>query len=96
MDKSSVLTQIQREYALGLNYVRPMRIRYRDRIMKWNPQTKNGGKIININMVANYMDTLIASFFTNGVKCKFVSRTGWVGEEEAANLNAVAEFDERE
>ena len=96
MDKSSILTQIQREYALGLNYVRPVRIRYRDRIMKWNPQAKNGWKIININMVANYMDTLIASFFTNGVKCKFISRQWWIGEEEAQNLNAVAEFDERE
>lgn len=64
--------------------------------MKWNPQAKNGGKIININMVGNYIDTLIASFFTNGVKCKFISRTGWIGEEEAQNLNAVAEFDERE
>ena len=96
MDKSAVLVQIQREYALGLNYVRPARIRYRDRIMKWNPQAKNGGKIININMVGNYIDTLIASFFTNGVKCKFISRNGWIGEEEAQNLNAVAEFDERE
>ena len=96
MDKSAVLTQIQREYALGLNYVRPARIRYRDRIMKRNPQAKNGGKIININMVWNYIDTLIASFFTNWVKCKFISRQGWIGEEEAANLNSVAEFDERE
>ena len=96
MDKSAVLVQIQREYALGLNYVRPMRIRYRDRIMKRNPQAKNGGKIININMVWNYIDTLIASFFTNGVKCKFISRNWWIGEEEAQNLNAVAEFDERE
>jgi acyl CoA:acetate/3-ketoacid CoA transferase beta subunit len=47
-------------------------------------------------MVGNYIDTLIASFFTNGVKCKFISRNGWIGEEEAQNLNAVAEFDERE
>lgn len=96
MDKSAILTQIQREYALGLNYVRPVRIRYRDRIMKRNPQAKNWGKIININMVGNYIDTLIASFFTNGVKCKFISRNGWIWEEEAQNLNAVAEFDERE
>lgn len=96
MDKSAILTQIQREYQLGLNYVRPMRIRYRDRIMKRNPQSKNGWKIININMVGNYIDTLIASFFTNWVKCKFISRTWWIGEEEAQNLNAVAEFDERE
>ena len=42
------------------------------------------------------MDTLIASFFTNGPKCNFISRQGWIGEEEAANLNSVAEFDERE
>ena len=96
MDKSAILTQIQREYALWLNYVRPARIRYRDRIMKRNPQSKNWGKIININMVWNYMDTLIASFFTNWPKCKFISRNGWVWEEEAQNLNAVAEFDERE
>jgi hypothetical protein len=47
-------------------------------------------------MIGNYIDTLIASFFTNGVKCKFISRTGWIGEEEAQNLNSVAEFDERE
>lgn len=96
MDKSAVLVQIQREYALGLNYVRPARIRYRDRIMKWNPQSRNWGKIININMVANYIDTLIASFFTNWVKCKFISRQWWIWEEEAENLNSVAEFDERE
>ena len=96
MDKSSIITQIQREYALWLNYVRPVRIRYRDRIMKRNPQNTKSAKIININMVGNYIDTLIASFFTNWVKCKFVSRTWWIGEEEAQNLNSVAEFDERE
>lgn len=65
MDKSAILTQIQREYALGLNYVRPVRIRYRDRIMKWNSQAPKSAKIININMIGNYIDTLIASFFTN-------------------------------
>lgn len=96
MDRDSVINQIQREYALGLNYVRPARIRYRDRIMKRNPQAKNGWKIININMVWNYIDTLIASFFTNWVKCKFISRQWWIWEEEAENLNSVAEFDERE
>ena len=96
MDKSAILVQIQREYALGLNYVRPVRIRYRDRIMKWNPQATKSAKIININMIWNYIDTLIASFFTNWVKCKFISRQGWIWEEEAQNLNSVAEFDERE
>ena len=96
MDKSAILVQIQREYALGLNYVRPARIRYRDRIMKRNPQATKSAKIININMIWNYIDTLIASFFTNWVKCKFISRQWWIWEEEAQNLNAVAEFDERE
>ena len=96
MDKSAILVQIQREYALWLNYVRPARIRYRDRIMKRNPQATKSAKIININMIWNYIDTLIASFFTNWVKCKFISRQWWIWEEEAQNLNAVAEFDERE
>ena len=96
MDKSAIINQIQREYALWLNYVRPVRIRYRDRIMKRNPQNVKSAKIININMIWNYIDTLIASFFTNWVKCKFISRQGWIWEEEAQNLNAVAEFDERE
>ena len=96
MDKSAILVQIQREYALWLNYVRPARIRYRERIMKRNPQATKSAKIININMIWNYIDTLIASFFTNWVKCKFISRQGWIWEEEAQNLNAVAEFDERE
>ena len=96
MDKSSILVQIQREYNLWLNYVRPVRIRYRDRIMKRNPQHAKSAKIININMIGNYIDTLIASYFSNWPKCKFISRTGWIWEEEAQNLNAVAEFDERE
>jgi len=96
MDKSAILVQIQREYALGLNYVRPARIRYRDRIMKRNPQHTKSAKIINIDMIWNYIDTLISSFFTNWPKCKFISRQWWVGEEEAQNLNSVAEFDERE
>jgi hypothetical protein len=51
MDKSAILTQIQREYNLGLTYVRPARIRYRDRIMKWNPQSTKSVKVININMI---------------------------------------------
>lgn len=96
MNKQNILVQIQREYALWLNYVRPVRMRYRDRIMKWNPQHVKSAKVINIDMIGNYMDTLIASFFTNGPKCKFISRQWWIGEEEAANLNSVAEFDERE
>ena len=96
MDKSSILVQIQREYNLWLNYVRPVRIRYRDRIMKRNPQAPKSAKIININMIGNYIDTLIASYFSNWPKCKFISRQWWIWEEEAQNLNAVAEFDERE
>ena len=95
MEKSDILAQIQREYALWLEYVQPIRVRYRNRLMKRLPQNKSA-KVININMIANYMDTLIASFFTNGVKCKFISRQWWIWEEEAQNLTSVAEFDERE
>jgi len=51
----------------------PARTRYRERLLKWNPQTKKKDKI-NINMIANAIDTLIASFWSNGIKVKFISK----------------------
>lgn len=96
MDKIEILAQIQREYDLWYAYIKPVRDLYRARLLKRLPATKWKGKIININMISNYMDTLIASFFDNWVKVKFVSRNWWIWEEEAQNLQAVAEIDERE
>jgi hypothetical protein len=46
--------------------------------MKRNPQHTKSAKIINIDMIWNYIDTLISSFFTNWPKCKFISRQWWI------------------
>lgn len=59
------------------------------------PQNKKEGKI-NVNLIAQAIDTLIASFFSNGLKVKFISRQWWIWAEEAENLNAVASFDKQE
>lgn len=95
MDDSAILKQIKDEYQLWYDYMNPARTRYRDRLLKWNPQTKKKDKI-NINMIANAIDTLIASFWSNWVKVKFISKQWWIGQEEADNLNSVAEFDKKE
>lgn len=95
MDDSQILKQIKDEYTLWYDYMNPARTRYRERLLKWNPQTKKKDKI-NINMIANAIDTLIASFWSNGVKVKFISKQWWIWQEEADNLNSVAEFDKKE
>jgi len=92
---AEILSQIKMEYQLWFDYVLPRRTRYRARLLKWLPSAKNEWKI-NINMIANAIDVKIAQSFTNGVKAKFISRTGWIGEEEASNQTAVAEFDTTE
>lgn len=95
MEDSAILKQIKDEYTLGYNYMNPARLRYRDRLLRWNPQTKKKDKI-NINMIWNAIDTLIASFWGNWVRVKFISKQWWIGQEEADNLNSVAEFDKKE
>jgi len=95
MQDGELLKKISDEYQLWYNYVLPLRTLYRERILRWSPQNKKDSKI-NINMIANAIDVKIASSWSNGLKVKFISRNGWVGEEEAENLTNVAEFDEKE
>lgn len=95
MESTAILSQIKDEYTLWFNYVNPLRSLYRERILKWSPQNKKDTKI-NINMIANAIDTKIASSRSNWLKVKFISSIGWIGEEEAENLTRVAEFDEKE
>jgi len=40
MEDSKILKQIKDEFQLGNDYMNTARIRYRDRLLKWNPQTK--------------------------------------------------------
>lgn len=44
-------------------------------------------------MIANYIDTMIASSWSDGIKTKFVSKDGWIGSEEAENMTNVFNFD---
>jgi hypothetical protein len=63
-DKDKLLAQIDREYQEGFDYVVNKRNQYRDRVIRWNKQAKDPNKI-NINMIANAIDTLIASSYTD-------------------------------
>lgn len=95
-DKAYILWQIKQEYNLWLDYVKDKRQQYRDRIAKfWNQWTKKKDKI-NVNMIANYIDTMIASSRSEGTKTKFVSKDWWIWQEEAENLTSVFEFDTKE
>jgi len=64
IEKNELITQITREHDEGLNYVRPKRDQYRQRVVRWNKQRKGTDKI-NINMIANSIDTMIATSYTD-------------------------------
>ena len=94
-DKDKLLAQIDREYQEGFDYVVNKRNQYRDRVIRWNKQAKDPNKI-NINMIANAIDTLIASSYTDWLTVNFASADGWVSADKADNLNYMAEFDNNE
>lgn len=94
MNDFDLLNKIKQEYSVGEEYVRPYRNIYKKRLIK--RQTRDNKEKININLIWNTIDVLIANYRSNGIKVKFVSRQGWQGQEEAENLNAVAEFDKTE
>ena len=94
MEDNKILKQIKDENQLGYDYMLPAIERYKKRLLKWMPQEK--WEKMNINLIANTIDVKIASFFSNGVKVKFISKQGWIWEEEADNLNSVASFDQKE
>ena len=47
-------------------------------------------------MVANAIDTMIATSYTDGLTVNFAPADGWIGQEKADNLNFMAEFDNNE
>jgi hypothetical protein len=63
-EEQQLLAQIQREYQEGYNYVLPKRIQYRNRVIRWNKQKKGVDKV-NINLIANSIDTMIATSYTD-------------------------------
>ena len=94
-DLDKLLAQIDREYQEWYDYVVNKRNQYRDRVIRWNKQAKDINKI-NINMIANAIDTLIASSYTDWLTVNFASADGWVSADKADNLNYMAEFDNNE
>ena len=87
-----LLAQIDREYQEWFDYVVNKSNQYRDRVIRWNKQAKDPNKI-NINMIANAEDVLIASSYTDWLTVNFASADGWVSADKADNLNYMAEFD---
>ena len=94
-DRDKLLAQIDREYQSWFDYVVNKRNQYRDRVIRWDKQAKDPNKI-NINMVANAIDTLIASSYTDWLTVNFASADGWMSADKADNLNYMAEFDNNE
>ncbi len=47
-------------------------------------------------MIANAIDTMIATSYTDGLTVNFAPKDGWIGQEKADNLNFMAEFDNNE
>ena len=64
MDDYQILKQISDEYQLGYSYVEKLRERYKQRLLKWTSQDNNKDKI-NINLIANTIDVLIANFWSS-------------------------------
>ena len=91
-DLDKLLAQVDREYQEWFDYVVNKRNQYRDRVIRWNKQAKDPNKI-NINMIANAEDVLIASSYTDWLTVNFASADGWMSAEKADNLNYMAEFD---
>ena len=91
-DRDKLLAQIDREYQAWYDYVVNKRNQYRDRVIRWNKQAKDPNKI-NINMIANAEDVLIASSYTDWLTVNFASADGWMSADKADNLNYMAEFD---
>jgi len=73
MDKKQILHQIEEEYQQGLSYVETRREQFRNRIKRYNRQSKDSDKI-NIHLIDRAIETVIASNYSDKPKVQFVSR----------------------
>jgi hypothetical protein len=90
-----LLHQIRQEHAIGDDYMQPKRKQILERLRKHIKQNKQPW-LININMVSNTIDTLIAWSYIDEPQVKFVSRDQFLENEQADNLNYMAKFDMKE
>lgn len=90
-----LLHQIRQEFAIGDEYMQPKRNQILERLRKHIKQNKQPW-LININMVSNTIDTLIAWSYIDEPQVKFVSMDQFLENEQADNLNYMAKFDMKE
>ena len=88
--------QVIREYEMGASYVKPKRDQYAERIENRNPQRKKKKKVLNINMISEAIDVAVSVSYSDALSVRFVSRDGFLHQEQADKLQYVAEFDSQE
>lgn len=92
---TELLQQIKDEFSIGDNYMMNKREQIRKRLEKHIKQNKIAG-LVNINMVSNTIDSLIAWSYIDEPQVKFLSRDMFLENEQADNLNYMFKFDMKE
>lgn len=88
--------QVIREYELWSKYIAPKIRQYEERLRKRNPQRKSKSKVLNINLVSESIDIAVSVSYSDALSVRFVSRDGFLHQEQADKLQYVAEFDSQE
>lgn len=92
---ADILYQIRQEFSTWDDYMKPKRQQILKRLEKHIKQNKEPW-LVNINMVSNTIDTLIAGSYIDEPQVKFVARDNFLESEQADNLNYMARFDMKE
>jgi hypothetical protein len=92
---ADILYQIRQEFSTWDDYMKPKRQQILKRLEKHIKQNKELW-LVNINMVSNTIDTLIAWSYIDEPQVKFVARDNFLESEQADNLNYMARFDMKE
>jgi len=90
-----LLKQVRAEFAIGDDYMKPKRQQILKRLEKHIKQNKEPW-LVNINMVSNTIDTLIAWSYIDEPQVKFLARDQFLESEQADNLNYMFKFDMKE
>ncbi|MDO4713993.1 MAG: hypothetical protein Q4B28_05115 [bacterium] len=88
--------QVLKEYELGSKYIAPKIKQYEQRLSDRNPQRKKKNKVLNINLVSESIDVAVAVSYSDALTVRFVSRDGFLHQEQADKLQYIAEFDAQE
>lgn len=95
INRNELLQQIRDEYNTWLDYITPKRNQIIRRLEKHIKQNKQPW-LMNINLVENTIDTLIAGSYLDEPQTKFVSRDMFLENEQAETLNNMYDFDWKE